>query len=173
MAGSSTIQVICDAGPLIHLDELGCLDLLADFDTVIVPEAVWQEVTQHRPEALTRETIQLARVSVMLSKQTGFITLLRSFSLDTGEQEALALMRQQPGAMFLTDDAAARLVAEQIGMPVHSTVGVLLRAIRRDLRTPEQVLSLLSSLPQKSTLYIRQGLLNTVIAHLRQEFDLD
>jgi hypothetical protein len=31
--------VICDAGPLIHLDELGCLDLLADFRDVLVPDA--------------------------------------------------------------------------------------------------------------------------------------
>ena len=23
--------VVCDAGPLIHLDEIGCLDLLTDF----------------------------------------------------------------------------------------------------------------------------------------------
>lgn len=41
--------VVCDAGPLIHLDEVACLDLLADFSTVLVPEVVWQEVTRHRP----------------------------------------------------------------------------------------------------------------------------
>lgn len=41
--------VVCDAGPLIHLDELGCLDLLSDFFEVLVPEAVWREVRQHRP----------------------------------------------------------------------------------------------------------------------------
>ena len=41
--------VVCDAGPLIHLDELGCLDLLSDFSEVLVPEAVWREVRQHRP----------------------------------------------------------------------------------------------------------------------------
>ena len=28
------LEVVCDAGPLIHLDELGCLDLLTDFQTV-------------------------------------------------------------------------------------------------------------------------------------------
>jgi hypothetical protein len=27
----SPLAVVCDAGPLIHLDELSCLDLLADF----------------------------------------------------------------------------------------------------------------------------------------------
>ncbi|WP_269144425.1 hypothetical protein [Methylicorpusculum oleiharenae] len=32
--------VVADAGLLIHLDELACHDILADFGKVIVPEAV-------------------------------------------------------------------------------------------------------------------------------------
>jgi hypothetical protein len=31
-------EVVCDADPLIHLDGLGCLDLLCDFPLVLVPE---------------------------------------------------------------------------------------------------------------------------------------
>ena len=34
--------VVCDARPLIHLDEVGALDLLADFAEILVPEAVWR-----------------------------------------------------------------------------------------------------------------------------------
>lgn len=44
----SSVKVVCDAGPLIHLDELDCLPLLKDFDEVLVPEQVWQEVSNHR-----------------------------------------------------------------------------------------------------------------------------
>ena len=44
--------VIADAGPVIHLDELGCLELLVDFGTVLIPETVWLEVEKHRPTAL-------------------------------------------------------------------------------------------------------------------------
>lgn len=43
-----TRPVVCDAGPLIHLDQLGCLDLLSDFSVVLVPDAVWSEVLKHR-----------------------------------------------------------------------------------------------------------------------------
>lgn len=48
MAGNDKLAmlVVCDAGPLIHLHELGCLELLADFPTVLVPETVWREVEQ-------------------------------------------------------------------------------------------------------------------------------
>jgi hypothetical protein len=42
---------ICDAGPLIHLDELGCLQLLDEF-SVWVPDAVRREVSYHRPALL-------------------------------------------------------------------------------------------------------------------------
>ena len=47
-------EVICDAGPLIHLDELSALDLLSDFSAVFVPQDVWSEVERHRPAALHR-----------------------------------------------------------------------------------------------------------------------
>lgn len=43
--------VVCDAGPLIHLDELGCLDLLNEFQEVLVPPIVWKEVEHDRPSA--------------------------------------------------------------------------------------------------------------------------
>ena len=46
--------VICDAGPLIHLDELGGISLLDDFPSVLIPDQVRQEVTRHRAEALTK-----------------------------------------------------------------------------------------------------------------------
>ena len=55
--------VVCDAGPLIHLDELDCLDLLGDYPEVLVPEAVWREVLRHRPLALEKKTAVLVRVA--------------------------------------------------------------------------------------------------------------
>ena len=59
----STPVVVCDAGPVIHLDELGCLNLLSDFTEILIPEAVWSEVQRHRPEALSRTDMVLRRVS--------------------------------------------------------------------------------------------------------------
>ncbi|MBI3952231.1 MAG: hypothetical protein HY314_17415 [Acidobacteria bacterium] len=81
-------------------------------------------------------------------------------------------MLQHPGAILLTDDAATRLAANQLVMRAHGTLGVLLRAIRRGQRTPEEVLTLLRTLPQRSTLHVRPGLLNAIIDQVRQEFGL-
>ena len=173
VAKSSPTQVVCDAGPIIHLDELSCLDLLADFAPILVPGSVWQEVSHHRPNALAQGESQFARAQITLSDDIELLTLLRALALDAGEQEALVLMRRHPEAILLTDDAAARLVAEQWGLRVHGTIGVLVRAIRTDARTPTEILSVLRLLPQRSTLYIRPSLLNKIITQIQTEFDLD
>jgi len=67
--------VVCDAGPLIHLDELGCLDLLSDFQAVLVPGLVWREVVQHRAAALEQGAVQLSRVNVPLPDDVGLQVL--------------------------------------------------------------------------------------------------
>jgi predicted nucleic acid-binding protein len=43
IANRST-KLICDAGPIIHLDEISCIDLLNDFDEIIIPSAVEMEI---------------------------------------------------------------------------------------------------------------------------------
>jgi len=162
-------RVVCDAGPLIHLDELGCLSLLSDFDDVLVPGQVWREVAQYRPTALARSEVALQNVDVTISRHAPFQTLVRSFALDLGEQAALTLMQTYPQAIFLTDDAAARLAAVPFGYQAHGSIGILIRAIRRGQRTREQILTLLRALPTHSTLHIRAGLLQDIIARLEAQ----
>ena len=55
----ATMTVVCDAGPVIHLDELGCLHLLSDFQEIFLPDTVWKEIGQHRPSALKRTGLSL------------------------------------------------------------------------------------------------------------------
>ena len=96
----------------------------------------------------------------------------RSFALDAGETQALALIKEIPNAIFLTDDSAARIVASQMGFEVHGTIGILARAVRRGYRKPDEVLRVLSELPRKSTLYIKPSLLEEIIFKIRHEFGL-
>lgn len=168
MAGADPAStLVCDAGPLIHLEELGCLDLLRDFAEAQVPVAVWVEVQRHRPSALRRRIAKLRRVSSLPEATPELIQLAQAFLLDVGEFEALRLMQQSPGAILLTDDAAARLVAERLGYEVHGTIGVIVRALRRGQRSKRQVLNLLRSVPRRCSLYIQSRLLESVIAQVR------
>lgn len=161
--------VVCDAGPLIHLDELGSLSLLADFAHILVPEQVWQEVEVHRPNALPRSGLSLQKVAVSVSTQAAFQTLAQALLLGHGEQAALSLMADYPQAIFLTDDAAARLAAVTLGYRVHGTIGILLRSVRRGQQTGREILAVLRKLPTQSTLYVRPNLLQEIIDQLERQ----
>jgi predicted nucleic acid-binding protein len=165
----SFVRVVCDAGPLIHLDELDALGLLVDFEAILVPGQVWLEVEDHRPGALSHPDVEIRRVSIAISDDASFETLVRALTLDRGEQAALSLMALHPDAILLTDDAAARLAAGGLGYRVHGTIGILLRAIRRQQRTPNQVMSILRGLPANSTLHIRPDLLQDIIEQVESE----
>jgi predicted nucleic acid-binding protein len=89
-----------------------------------------------------------------------------------GETEALALMEKNPHAIFLTDDASARMVAEQMGFRVHGTIGVLVRSIRRGQVEPGEVLRILEEAASKTTLYIKHSLLDEIVLKIKKEFNL-
>ena len=127
---------------------------------------VWKEVAHHRPEALKSPDLSLQKIDVNISSVPTYQTLMRTLSLDLGEQAALFLMRSHSDAIFLTDDAAARLAAVTLGYRVHGTIGILIRAIRRRQKTKIEVITILQKLPILSTLHIRPKLLQEIIAQL-------
>jgi predicted nucleic acid-binding protein len=165
----AVLSVVCDAGPIIHLDELDCISLLNDFDQVLVPSQVCREVAHHRPSALSTSGLSIQQIDVTICSDPPFQSLVRSLSLDLGEQAALTLMQNHSEAIFLTDDAAARLTAVTLGYRVHGTIGVLLRAIRRNLKTAYDVIEILRSIALQSTLHIRPKLLEEIIERLEKE----
>jgi predicted nucleic acid-binding protein len=161
--------VVCDAGPLIHLDEVHCLNLLADFSEVLVPTAVWQEVDWHQASALTNPDVLLRRVVPLAPAPPALESLAQVLSLHTGEWEALHVAIEHRPALLLTDDTAARLAAASLGIPTHGSIGILVRAIRRRQRSKEQILSVLRSMPSQSTLHLKRSLLDAIILEVERQ----
>jgi predicted nucleic acid-binding protein len=164
-----TPLVVCDAGPLIHLDEVGCLDLLADFSEVLVPDVVWQEVWRHRPTALIHPAVSLRRVLPTAPEPPALEALAQVLSLHTGEWEALRVALEHRPGLQLTDDTAARLAAGNLGIATHGTIGILVRAIRRHQRTKAEILDVLRTLPAQSTLHLKRSLLDAVIHEVESQ----
>lgn len=160
----SSSVVVCDAGPLIHLDEVGCLDILSDFTRILISEVVWQEVLRHRPAISLPTALPYEHIHSVSSLSERLMALSQLFNLHRGELEALQLCLDVDNRVLLTDDTAARLAARQLGLSAHGTIGMLLRAIRRAQRSREHVLAVLQSLPTHSTLHLKQDLLEEVIA---------
>jgi len=153
--------VIADAGPIIHLDELHCLDILNDYGRIIVPETVWLEVAYHRPQALCAQVNLIRQRAVDFSPQVNALTPL--YTLHAGEQEALHLCVAFKDSLLLTDDTAARLAAKNLGVTAHGTLGVLVRAVRRASLSKPEVLELLRAIPSQTSLHVRASLLSEVI----------
>ena len=71
----STIRVVCDAGPIIHLDELGCLDLLGDFQEISLSDTVWKEISRYRLSALKRVDLPFVRLSGVIPSNEALLTM--------------------------------------------------------------------------------------------------
>ena len=168
--GETISSVVCDAGPVIHLDELECLFLLHDFKDVLLPEAVFDEVRQYRPSALKKLQYNMVRARKRMAGGKVLSTMCKLFALDAGETEALSIMEENPWAIFLTDDASARLVADQMHYKVHGTVGILVRGIRCGHFAAGELLNILSSIPSRSTLHIKPSLLEEIIIKIKEAY---
>jgi predicted nucleic acid-binding protein len=161
-------DIICDTGPIIHLDELGCLDLLADFKEILLPVSVVEEIEKHRPVALT-VNLPFRVLRAQNPADERLAAMCRIFALDRGETESLNIMESHPDAIFLTDDASARMVAERMGFRVHGTIGVIVRTIRRGRKSSEEVLSIIGSIPSRSTLFIKPALLKEIALRINKD----
>jgi predicted nucleic acid-binding protein len=158
--------VVCDAGPLIHLDELGVLHLLGDFAALWVPAIVRSEVERHRPSLFARD-LPVFELAEPASPPTAAMSALsKVFALHAGETQALQIAHELDADLLLTDDSAARLAARELGLPVHGTVGILVRAIRRGQRSADEVVGLLRAIPLQSTLHIKSALLEAIVAEI-------
>lgn len=88
----SKIAAICDAGPIIHLDELNSLDLLLDFHPLTIPKSVQIEITKHRQQALQHTDITFKIIEVVSPPEPKLLILSKALLLDKGELESLSLI---------------------------------------------------------------------------------
>ncbi|MFB6219429.1 MAG: hypothetical protein ABEH77_09710 [Halobacteriaceae archaeon] len=128
--------VVADSTVLIYLAKLGDLDLLCDlFESVLVPEAVYDEVVNRGheagyPDALTvEEATDECLENVGRTDEVGQLAeqLQNTANLGDGEAAAIAVA-QRRDVRCLTDDHAARTTAESLGVDVGGTIFVLLEA---------------------------------------------
>jgi len=89
--------------------------------------------------------------------------------LDAGEAQALALALQVEAEWLLTDDAAARLIAQQHGLEVHGSLGVVLWAAATGSLQQSEAVSAVEAL-SKSSLWISARILDEARIALRQIF---
>ena len=112
--------VVSDTTAITTLLKAGMEDLLSHlFTTVIVPQAVWDELLAFHPQlpgfVMLRPTAQTQRFP-------------ETMALGRGEAEAIMLAREIDAELLLTDDLEARRVAARLGVKCSGLLGVLIRA---------------------------------------------
>ncbi|HST58241.1 MAG TPA: DUF3368 domain-containing protein [Longimicrobium sp.] len=122
--------VISDSSSLIAIGAVGQLELLRSlYGEVIVPPAVWNEVTTpNRPGANAVKQASWIRV-VPVSNPMAAGQL--PSPVGRGEAEAIALAIELSADVLLIDERRARKAALGLGLPVTGVLGLLLEAKKR------------------------------------------
>lgn len=168
--GTGVGAAISDAGPIIHLHEVGVLPLLRLFDSVHVPGEVWKEtVGKDRVSATHLRSLgSLQRHNV---DSTDLRVLIEANDLDhlqKGEQECLLLLSQQSPTLVLTDDLAVRDAVHDLGGTPVGSLGIIVRACRESLINISDAERLLRELYGESTLFVTEALVERAIEQIRK-----
>jgi len=109
--------------------EAGALHLLPLIGEVFVPPLVLTELSTHAKNLLPDHLLGWARHQTLSATAEQLsLSWKQAGLLHGGEAEALALANELKPDWFLTDDAAARLIADALGIEAHGSLGVVLWA---------------------------------------------
>lgn len=147
--------VVADTGPLLHLSEIQAGEMLLCFGSVQATPVVLDEYARHWPEFVRAALPSwLTAVSVSIEATDLANQWLSADLLDAGEAEALAHAKVENADLFLTDDAAARTLAESIGVEARGTLGVVLYAAALGKLGEAEARHMLDDLENRSTLWM-------------------
>lgn len=124
--------VVSDASPLIALAIIGEIDLLRRlYGEIVVPEAVYREVTNSRPFAPGAAEFRAAAWIRARAVNDRLLVCALSLELDPGEAEAIALAVEVDAELLLIDERRGRIAAMRLGRRVVGVLGALIEAKQR------------------------------------------
>jgi hypothetical protein len=124
------VLVVADSSPLIYLSRTQLLHILqALFGDVIVPRAVWDEAVERRRSAAGVENLRQANWIRVVDDPSPSEDL----GLDPGETAAILVAESLHADLLLIDERIGRAVAQERGLAVRGTLGVLVQARQSNL----------------------------------------
>lgn len=121
--------------------KIGQLNILQQmFDTVIIPQAVYKELTSNPLFISETEIIeQTPYIVVEKVKDRDFLLNFReSTGLDEGESESISLYFEKHASLLLIDEHKGRSYALANGCLIMGTIGLLIDAMERNIITTEE-----------------------------------
>lgn len=126
--------VVSDASPLINLARAGQFNLLSVFyGRIVIPQAVYDEVVTHGAGRDGSREVQSASWIELQTPQDELAVRTLATELGRGEATAIVLSQELGASLLLIDEIRGRRIAQQLGLQVRGTLGILARA-RREKR---------------------------------------
>lgn len=124
-------EIVCNTGPIIALAKIDRFELLRDlFETVVIPEAVLQEVRDDVSLSALASAQQWLKIGSVKNRLA--VQVLQE-DLDAGESEAIVLAAQINADLLIIDERAATNRARNLRLRTTGTLGLLLIAKDRAL----------------------------------------
>lgn len=110
--------IISDTSCFIILSKIEALDLLQkSYGQIITTSDIAQEFGDKLPEWVIIKEVSDTYKQKILELQ-----------IDKGESSAIALAIEMPGTLLILDDFKARKIAQQLGLTITGTLGVIIKA---------------------------------------------
>lgn len=157
--------VISDSSALISLLGVEKLDILGKlFETVMIPEAVYNEVFNKKVSNLDLKKTKFLQIEKVTDRK--MVKLLK-MQLGYGESEVIALALEKGIDRVIIDDKQARKVADKLGLKVIGTLGILILA--KEKQVIKEVRPLVLSMMEKINFRIDRALLNKILGILNEK----
>jgi len=160
---------VVDAGPLIHLAEIGCFRLLRIFSPLWVPHAVWVETAKqnHISQINLSEEANIREYSAPQSAVAQFTKEKNLSKLHAGERECLYLCLQKGISTLLTDDLAVRDAARVLELVPVGSLGIVVAAYKQKQLSLSEAEHFIADLYDISSLFVTREIAELAIDQLR------
>jgi uncharacterized protein len=123
--------VVCDSSPIIALSRINKLTILNSlYKKILIPLAVKEEVLCDPFKRINLNKVSWIEVRSLKHPLSAKIL---SANLGKGESEALGLTLELNANLLIIDDLAARNMADFLEITYTGTLGILLKAKKRNL----------------------------------------
>jgi predicted nucleic acid-binding protein len=156
------VIVVSDTSPINNLAAINQLHLLQQlYGTVVIPEAVYQELTDPDfPVAGAKEVQTFTWIQTRAVEDRTMVKALSS-ELDPGEAEAIVLALEMKAEQVLIDERRGRMIAAGLNLHYTGILGVLVEAKSQGFIST--VKPLLDDLINKAGFWVAEPLYKSVL----------
>lgn len=156
-------EAVLEAGPIIHLNQIGRLDVLDVIENKATTEEVRKEVRQEIIEKSGLSVLGLSPESKDRAKH-----LSNKYSIELGESTTISLCDQEDIDLIFTDDLDARDAAKRLQIDAHGTLALVTRAYSEEILSQAEVLEAIEELRKDSSLFLTSDLVKWAKEKIRE-----